>query len=509
MRNRGIQTRERMRRPKKVFSSVWRNGLWKRLWDEGMRGKMWRIIRNIYEKTESCVLVGDEKTEYFEVEVGVQQGCILSPTLFSIYINSMAKEINQSRIGIEVLGMKVAILLYADDIVLIAGSAGELQRGMRIITRWGRKWQCRFNRGKSQVVVFGSRKRIDGEWMLGGGKVEQVDSYKYLGMEIQGNRGWNKFRKRLIVKSKKQMRIASSMGIRKERLTVRAASSVWKTLVRPIVEYGAEICGEAEWEEAEKLQREMAKRILGLKESTNNEVVLGELGWWKLKARRDMLRLRYWGRLINMKQGKLPRKVYEWELRRQKGKRSWTMYTKRLLVELGMEDYWKEQRVKETRGEWGELVSKKIQEREQREWRLTIQERPRLRTYRLVKKNLEYESYLDIEDEAGRKALARLRSGTNVLRIETGRHEGLERRDRLCWFGCDEVEDEQHFLKECWMYEDLREEAMMGVVGVQFQELSLEKLLGKGNRQDIERVVVYIRRAQGRRRRILEMREGG
>ena len=121
---------------------------------------------------------------------------------------------------------------------------------------------------------------------------------------------------------------------------------------------------------------------------------------------------------------------------------------------------------------------------------------------------MEYESYLDIEDEAGRKALARLRSGTNVLRIETGRHEGLERRDRLCWFGCDEVEDEQHFLKECWMYEDLREEAMTGVVGVQFQELSLEKLLGKGSRHDIDRGVVYIRRALGRRRRILEMREG-
>ena len=159
-----------------------------------------------------------------------------------------------------------------------------------------------------------------------------------------------------------------------------------------------------------------------------------------------------------------------------------------------MEGYWREQRVKETRGEWGELISKKIQEREQREWRLKIQERPKLRTYRLVKKKMEYENYLDIADEAGRKALARLRSGTNELRIEAGRHEGLERRDRICWFRCEEVEDEQHFLKECWMYEDLREEAMVGVVGVQFQEICLEKLLGKGNRQDIGRVVVYIKR---------------
>lgn len=174
-----------------------------------------------------------------------------------------------------------------------------------------------------------------------------------------------------------------------------------------------------------------------------------------------------------------------------------------------MESYWREQRVKETRGEWGKLISKKIQEREQKEWRLKIQERPKLRTYRLIKKNLEYEDYLDIEDEAGRKVLARLRSGTNMLRIETGRHEGLERRDRLCWFGCKEVEDEQHFLKECWMYEDLREEAMRGVAGGQFQEISLEKLMGKGCRQDIERAVVFIKRALGRRRRILETREEG
>ena len=66
-------------------------------------------------------------------------------------------------------------------------------------------------------------------------------------MEIQGNRGWNKFRKRLIDKAKKRMRIAWSMGIRKGRLTAKAASKVWKTLVRPIVEYGAEIWGSLEY----------------------------------------------------------------------------------------------------------------------------------------------------------------------------------------------------------------------------------------------------------------------
>ena len=135
-----------------------------------------------------------------------------------------------------------------------------------------------------------------------------------------------------------------------------------------------------------------------------------------------------------------------------------------------------------------------------------IQRRPKLRTYVSVKNNLEYENYLDITDEVGRKALARLRSGTNELRIETGRHERLQRKDRTCWFGCEELLDEQHFLMECWMYEDLREEVMRGRKGEEVQGMTLERLLGKGSKQDIERGVVYIKRSLARRRRILEMR---
>ena len=97
-----------------------------------------------------------------------------------------------------------------------------------------------------------------------------------------------------------------------------------------------------------------------------------------------------------MKQEKLQRKVYEWELRRRKGRGSWALYTKRLLLELGLGDYWEEQAVKESKGEWGELISKKIHEREQKVWWRTVLERPKLRTYRLFKKKLEFEQYLEI-----------------------------------------------------------------------------------------------------------------
>ena len=157
------------------------------------------------------------------------------------------------------------MLLYADDIVLIAGSVADLQRAMRIVTKWGSKWQCRFNRGKSNVVVYGSRKITGTKWILGGGVVEEVDSYKYLGMDIKGNLAWNKFRKRLLEKAKKNMNKVWAMGLRKGRLSVRAASNLWQVLVRPILEQGAENMGEGEWEEAEKLQREVGRELKRVK----------------------------------------------------------------------------------------------------------------------------------------------------------------------------------------------------------------------------------------------------
>ncbi len=306
---------------RKAYDRVWRDGLWKRLWDEGIRGKMWRVCKNIYEKTQSCVLVGQERTDFFDVEVGVRQGCVLSPILFSIYINTLAKEIVESRIGIKIDNDKITILLYADDIVLIADTAEDLRIGMKITTEWGKKWRCSFNQDKSKVIIFGQRKSTEEEWFLGGEKIEQVKTYKYLGLDVKGNMAWNTMRERLTTKTRKAMTIVWAMGVQSGHLSTLAADVVWKALVRPIAEYGAEIWGDERWEEMEKIQRMMGKRILGLNQSTHNEVVLGELGWWKMKARRDMLRLRYWRKLILMKKERLPRKVYEWELKNKTKKK--------------------------------------------------------------------------------------------------------------------------------------------------------------------------------------------
>ena len=67
----------------KAYDTVWRDGLWYRMWDMGIQGKLWRVIRNIYNVNRSCVFLNCCKSDYFDfIYQGVAQGCTLSPTLF-------------------------------------------------------------------------------------------------------------------------------------------------------------------------------------------------------------------------------------------------------------------------------------------------------------------------------------------------------------------------------------------------------------------------------------------
>ena len=74
--------------------------------------------------------------------------------------------------------------------------------------------------------------------------------------------------------------------------SVKTSEMLWKALVRSVLEYGCEIWGEDTFSDFEKLQVEMGRKILRCKSTLTNEVVLGELGWETMKARRDEMRLR-------------------------------------------------------------------------------------------------------------------------------------------------------------------------------------------------------------------------
>ena len=61
--------------------------MWYKLWDMGVKGRMWRVIKKMYGSSRSVVLLEGEKLDSFNVEQGVAQGCSLSPILFPVFIS--------------------------------------------------------------------------------------------------------------------------------------------------------------------------------------------------------------------------------------------------------------------------------------------------------------------------------------------------------------------------------------------------------------------------------------
>ena len=59
---------------------MWRDGL--KLWDMGVKGRMWRVIKKMYEASKSTVIFEGEKSAVFRQEQCVAQSCSLTPILF-------------------------------------------------------------------------------------------------------------------------------------------------------------------------------------------------------------------------------------------------------------------------------------------------------------------------------------------------------------------------------------------------------------------------------------------
>ena len=89
---------------------------------------MWKVIKNMYNITQSAVLLKGEISEQFNIGQGVAQGCSMSPILFSIFINQLLDEVKKAGIGIIVKkDVKVGSFMFADDFVGLTTNAEDLQ----------------------------------------------------------------------------------------------------------------------------------------------------------------------------------------------------------------------------------------------------------------------------------------------------------------------------------------------------------------------------------------------
>ena len=100
---------------KKAFDSVDYKILIDTLLSYGIKGKVLDVIKSLYAKGKSCVRGQDSLTNLCSCHCGVRQGCLLSPLLFTLFLNDLDSKINAVSTGVRLGDGNICTLLYDDD----------------------------------------------------------------------------------------------------------------------------------------------------------------------------------------------------------------------------------------------------------------------------------------------------------------------------------------------------------------------------------------------------------
>ena len=104
---------------KAAFDTIWREALWKCLRSIGVDQVLVDLIKNMYKQAEFAVVINGQITDWFQLVTGVRQGCLLSPSLFNLFLEFVMKDLRNLDNGIQMGEMSINNIRYADDTTLV------------------------------------------------------------------------------------------------------------------------------------------------------------------------------------------------------------------------------------------------------------------------------------------------------------------------------------------------------------------------------------------------------
>ena len=334
------------------------------------------------------------------------------------------------------------------------------------------------NLGKTKIMRFGRKRRIfeEPKFKFKKNEVEVVTQYTYLGIPF-GGKGTKVLGQAQAMAAKKGERACLALQRRCSELHIdnpHLKLQLFHALVKPVLLYGSELWGIGEkLHEIERVFTNFRRRILGVRRSTPTSFLWREMGEMPLQVIILKQAMRYMDRMGELKRERVLAKAWRECNKEATNSEGWKF-------EVGSEVRRITQGLVEITQEKELEVTGMMRTIKHTMWLAWQQEESsKSKWYNSVKRKEGLENYLtSIHSASLRNCLSRFRLGAHWLEVETGRWQNKPREDRTCR-ACMEtkgaqIEDEDHMVKVCLLYDEVRKEFADLDFGRSVQEIVLD-----------------------------------
>ena len=276
---------------------------------------------------------------FFDCPVGVRQGCVLSPTIFSLLVNQLSIYITETgRHGIQLLsGLVELFILFADDVALLATTPYGLPNQLYSLKACCGRLQMEVNKDKTKDTVFqkGGYLTKHEKWYYDGRDIEVVNKYHYLGFALTTTLSVKQGTDHLVAKGKKDVFILCTSFQKCREMTKETFFKIFDSKIQSVLLYSSVIWGLHILDSIERVHLMACKRYLGVPSRTANKMVYGEFGRYPLFVAYVRC-IKYWFLLLYMEQSRLPNRAYRMLVNLdENGEKCWTTEVGELMCKNG------------------------------------------------------------------------------------------------------------------------------------------------------------------------------
>ena len=424
----------------------------------GIWGRFYRAIDSIYRDMQGCVRIHNFLTEWFPIRAGIRQGDVIGPTMFSIYVNDLAAEIKQMNLGVSIsdeTAEKLALLMFADDITLLADTPGDLQAMINKVSKYCEKWRLFVNIAKTNIIHFRNSQtpQTSVHFYYRNQVIEKVKSRRYLGIEVSEYVDFNIIVNTLSDASSRALGALTAKYYKAKDMCFDVYQHVYNTCVAPIMDYASEVRGFKCYQKSETVQHQAIKTFLGVGKTCPTPMIIGDSGCFPAYVRCRCKMISLWNKLVTLSDRRLLKRVFLYDYSKcESGANSWCSDIKQLMTQCDMRDIFDNKYLCPD-------INEKLKEQFAVQWKLDVNNMIKLEHYKYIKPCIGLENYVNAFYLTckQRSVLAYIRSGTLPIEIEKGRWRSIVRENRHCkQCKTNVVEDLEHFLVICLKTESTR-----------------------------------------------------